>query len=183
MVPSGSTSLTALLPESATKTSPAASTATPNGPLEPGADGLDGAVGQYLLDGVVAEVGDEDVAGRVHRDAGRPVEPGADGLDGAVGQYLLDGVVDEVGDEDVAGRVHRHACRLAVSGADGRGGVEFAGVAATARGESLTILLLRVAATKTSPAGSTATPAGPLNLEPIVLMVPLGSDLPDGAVP
>src|SRR5215813_13914049 len=34
MVPSGSTSLTALLPVSATKTSPAASTATPNGKLE-----------------------------------------------------------------------------------------------------------------------------------------------------
>src|SRR5262249_57179143 len=35
MVPSGSTSLTALLPKSATKTSPAASTATPNGWLKP----------------------------------------------------------------------------------------------------------------------------------------------------
>ena len=35
MVPLGRTSLTALLPESATKTSPAASTATPVGPLNP----------------------------------------------------------------------------------------------------------------------------------------------------
>ena len=35
MVPSGRTSLTALLPMSATKTSPAASTATPYGSLNP----------------------------------------------------------------------------------------------------------------------------------------------------
>src|SRR5262252_3388629 len=35
MVPSGRTSLTALWPVSATKTSPAASTATPNGLLKP----------------------------------------------------------------------------------------------------------------------------------------------------
>ena len=75
MVPLGRTSLTALLPVSATKTSPAASTATPCGLTEPGADGQDGAVGQDLLDGVVAGVGDEDVAGRVHRHAGRRLNP------------------------------------------------------------------------------------------------------------
>ena len=80
----GESSTTRLLSVSATKTSPAASTATLVGRLEPGADGQDGAVGQDLLDGVVAGVGDEDVAGRVHRHAGRVAEPGADGQDGAV---------------------------------------------------------------------------------------------------
>ena len=66
MIPLGSTSFTALWPMSATKTSPAASTATPDGLLEPGADGSDGTVGQYLLDGVVGKVSDKYVAGRVH---------------------------------------------------------------------------------------------------------------------
>ena len=79
----------------------------------------DGAVGQDLLDGVVAGVGDEDVAGRVHRHPVRVAEPGADGLDGAVGQHLLEGVVAAVGDEDVAGRVHRHPGREAEPGAEG----------------------------------------------------------------
>ena len=69
MVPLGSTSLTVLLPVSATKTSPAASTATPDRLVEPGADGQYGAVRLDLLDGVVAGVGDKDVAGRVHRHA------------------------------------------------------------------------------------------------------------------
>ena len=154
-----------MLPVSATKTSPAASTATPSGLAEPGADGLDGAVGQDFLDRVVAGVGDEDVAGRVHRHAGRAVEPGADGLDGAVGQDFLDGVVAGVGDEDVAGRVHRHA----VGQLNPEPMVLIVPLART----SLTALL-PVSATKTSPAASTATPCGPLNPEPMVLMVPLG---------
>src|SRR5262249_3449696 len=50
----------------------------------------------------VAVVGDEDVAGRVHRHAVREVEAGAEGHDGAVGQHLLDGAVEGVGDADVA---------------------------------------------------------------------------------
>ena len=79
MVPSGRTSLTALLPVSATKTSPRRVHRHALREVEPGADGQDGAVGQDLLDGVVAGVGDEDVAGRVHRHADGRVEPGADG--------------------------------------------------------------------------------------------------------
>ena len=49
------------------------------------------------------------------------------------------------------------------------------GVAATDGGESLSIRTLSRSATKTSPAASTATPAGKLNPEPSVLIVPLGS--------
>ena len=153
--------MTALLPASATKTSPAASTATPVGLVEPGADGQHVAVGQDLLDGVVAGVGDEDVAGRVHRHAGRAVEAGADGHDGAVGQDLLDGVVAVVGDEDVAGRVHRHAYRLA-----DQAEAEPIGLMVPLGFTSLTATL-PASATKTSPAASTATPKGLLNPEPM----------------
>ena len=49
------------------------------------------------------------------------------------------------------------------------------GVAATVGGESLSIRTLSLSATKTSPAASTATPAGKLYPEPMVLIVPLGS--------
>ena len=112
---------------------------------------VDGAVGQNLLDGVVAEVGDEDVAGRVHRHAARRFEPGADGLDGAVGQHLLDGVVAGVGDEDVAGP----------STATPYGSLNPEPmVRMVPLGRTSLTALLPVSATKTSPAASTATPSG-----------------------
>ena len=108
MVPMGRTSLTALLSVSATKTSPAASTATPYGAMNPEPMVLMVPSGRTSLTALLG-VGDEDVAGGVHRHAERADESGADGLDGAVGQDFFDGVVVGVGDEDVAGRVHRHA--------------------------------------------------------------------------
>ena len=60
MVPLGRTSLTALLPESATKTSPAASTATPSGSLNPepmvcGDGGRERGVGGVLEPAVAVE--------------------------------------------------------------------------------------------------------------------------------
>ena len=83
------------------------------------ADGVDGPVGQHLLDSEVAGVGDEHVALVVHRHAVRIVEPGADGPEeGTAGRVLID-VANAVGDEHIALVVHRHAVRLAKPGADG----------------------------------------------------------------
>ena len=93
MVPSGRTSLTALLPVSATKTSPAASTATPVGSLNPEPMGRMVPLGRTSLTALLPGSATKTSPAASTATPVGLVEPGADGRDGAVGQDLLDGVV------------------------------------------------------------------------------------------
>ena len=107
---------------SATKTSPAASTATPVGAANPEPMVLMVPLGRTSLTALLSVSATKTSPAASTATPSGSVEPRADGVDGAVGQHLLDGVVALVGDEDVAGRVHRHAIRAVEPRADGNDG-------------------------------------------------------------
>src|SRR5208337_4725504 len=110
-------------------------------------DGGDAAVAADLADPVAAGIGDEEVAGGVHRDARGRVEPGGGGRDAvdaevrrpaariegddaeevtisAGGADLADPVVTGIGDEEVAEGVHRDARGRVEPGGGGRDAVD-----------------------------------------------------------